>query len=95
MNINNNINPTNNITNNNLKISVEGNKSLLKTSNIDGKEFTFSEPLDFKSKFVFDKKLSKEIIKENEEEKKEENNSGNKVLTEEEKNNIAALLTIS
>ena len=95
MNINNNINPTNSVTNSNLKVSTEGNKPLLKTSNIDGKEFTFSEPLDSKSKFVFAKKLSKEIIKENEEEKKEENSSGNKVLTEEEKNNIAALLTIS
>ena len=90
----NNINPTNNSNNiNNNSNILKDNKdikksNLLKSSTFDGKEFTFSEPIDFKSKLNFDKK-SKEIKEENKEDCKNEN----KDLNDEEKNNIYALLT--
>ena len=86
-NASNSINSINNIKN--IKDSNDGKASLFKSKNVDDKEFTFSEPMDFKSKIIFDKKMKdKDLLEENKEENKE-----NQKLKEEEKNNVYALLT--
>ena len=91
----NNINPIDNINNSNISNeSKEMKKSHLKKScAIDGKEFTFSEPIDFKSKLNFEKR-SKEIIEESKGNVKNENNENKKIdINDEQKNNINTVLT--
>ena len=96
----NNVNSSNNpkinntnINNNNIsKVSNEGTKEFLKTSNFDGKEFTFNEPLDFKSKINYDKNGTN-IIEETNENNNSIDQKEKNEIDEQEKNNIYALIT--
>jgi len=81
-NINSNKNFKNNIDNN---IDTDIN---IKMNNFDGTEFTFNEPLDFKSNLNFNKK-SKNISDINMNEKTEKNNEN----LDNDNNNIYALIT--
>ena len=49
---------SNDLIQDSIKINNDGKNNELKISNLDGKEFTFSEPLGYKSKFKMDKHMN-------------------------------------
>ena len=90
------------INNNNNNVGIESSNIKIKTSNFDGTEFTFSEPIDFKSNNNNAKNLQKnKDYNNNSINNKTNNNSNNNLgnkeekngINEENKNNIYALLT--